>query len=67
MTEAAPVFDAVFDNQPPQQFITLQDAMFWAEGLETPTGTISFEGRGIIQYTDGAVDLVERNAQICAF
>jgi hypothetical protein len=50
MTQPAPVFDAVFDGQPLRQFITLQAAMAWAEGLETPTGTISFEGQGIIRY-----------------
>lgn len=36
MTETALVFDAVFDGQPLRQFLTLQDAMFWAEDLETP-------------------------------
>jgi hypothetical protein len=59
MTDTAPVFDAAFDGHEPQQFITLQDAMCWAEGLEAPTGTISFEGQGIIRYAGGAVDLVE--------
>lgn len=39
MTEAAPLFDAVFEGQPPQQFITLQDAMNWVEDLDRPTGT----------------------------
>jgi hypothetical protein len=55
MTEAAPLFDAVFDGQPPQQFITLQAAMTWVEGLESPTGTISFEGQGIIRYAGGDI------------
>ncbi len=59
MTEATPVFEAVFDGQPLQQFITLQAAMAWSEDLESPTGTISFEGQGIIRYVSGAVDVVE--------
>ncbi len=59
MTEAAPVFDAVFDGHEPQQFITLQAAMAWAEGLETPTGTIAFESQGIIRYVSGDVAAVD--------
>src|SRR5882757_11450393 len=38
MTEPAPLFVAAFDGQPPQQFPTLQAAMYWAEGLESPAG-----------------------------
>ncbi len=59
MTEIAPVFDAIFDGQPPQQFLTQQDAMNWAEDLESPTGTISFEGNAVIWYASGDVDVVE--------
>lgn len=57
MTDTAPLFDAVFEGQPPQQFTTLQDAMNWVEDLDRPTGTISFEGEAIIRYTDGDVAL----------
>lgn len=57
MTESAPLFDAVFEGQPPQQFITLQNAMNWVEDLDRPNGTISFEGEAIIRYTDGNVTL----------
>jgi hypothetical protein len=59
MTEAATVFDAVFNGQPLRQFIALQAAMAWAEGLEKPAGTISFEGQPIIRYVSDAVSLVE--------
>jgi hypothetical protein len=57
MTEAAPLFDVVFEGQPPRQFITLQNAMNWVEDLDRPTGTISFEGQAIVRYTDGNVTL----------
>jgi hypothetical protein len=57
MTEAALLFDAVFEGRPPQQFITLQNAMNWVEDLDRPTGTISFEGEAIIRYTNGDVSL----------
>jgi hypothetical protein len=57
MTEAAPLFGAVFEGQPPQQFITLQNAMNWVEDLDRPTGTISFEGQAFVRYTDGNVTL----------
>jgi hypothetical protein len=59
MTESDPVFDAVFDGQPPQQFLTLQDAMNWAEDLDRPTGTISFESKAIIRYDSGNIAVVE--------
>ncbi len=57
MSEAAPIFDAVFEGQSPRQFNSLQDAMNWVEDLDRPTGTISFEGEAIIRYTDGNVAL----------
>jgi hypothetical protein len=57
MTEAGPLFDAAFEGQPPQQFITLQNAMNWVEDLDHPTGTISFEGQAIVRYTNGNVTL----------
>jgi hypothetical protein len=59
MTEAAPLFEAAFDGQPPQQFTTLQAAMAWAEGLETLTGTTSFEVQVIIRYVSGDVAVVD--------
>jgi hypothetical protein len=57
MTEAALLFDAVFEGQLPQRFVTLQNAMNWVEDLDRPTGTISFEGGAIIRYTDGNATL----------
>lgn len=57
--EAAPVFDALFDGQEPRQFATLQDAMYWAEFLATPTGTIAFEDQAIISYDGGAIEVAE--------
>lgn len=59
MTESAPVFDAVFDGQPLRQFLTLQDAMFWAEDLESPTGAVWFDGQAIIRYDGGDIEAVE--------
>jgi hypothetical protein len=49
----------VFEGHEPQQFLTLQDAMFWAEDLEGPTGTISFDGQAVIRYLTGFIDVVE--------
>jgi hypothetical protein len=57
MTEPAPLFEAVFEGQPPQKFITLQNAMNWVEDLDHLTGTISFEGQAIVRYTNGDVSL----------
>lgn len=57
MTEAAQLFDAEFEGQPPQKFITLQNAMNWVEDLDRPTGTVSFEGQPIVRYTNGDVSL----------
>jgi hypothetical protein len=57
MTEATPLFEAVFDGEPPQTFLTLQDAMFWVEDLDRPTGTISFDGEAIVRYANGDVSL----------
>jgi hypothetical protein len=54
-------FEANFEGPEPQSFITLQDAFHWAEGLETPTGTIALIGTGIeepqvvIRYEGGAI------------
>jgi hypothetical protein len=59
MIEEAPVFVALFDGGPPRQFLTLQDAMFWTEGLDNPTGTIEFEGQAIIAYVNGSIEAVE--------
>ncbi|MGV0081737.1 hypothetical protein ACRUZW_26035 [Mycobacterium colombiense] len=57
MTDDAMVFVAEFDGQESQTFLTLQNAMFWVEDLDRPTGTISFEGEPIVRYTNGDVDL----------
>lgn len=59
MTEDTPVFDALFNGEPPQQFLTLQDAMFWVEDLDSPTGTIEFQGQAIISYDSGAISVAE--------
>jgi hypothetical protein len=59
MTEGETLFDAEFDGQEPQTFLTLQSAMHWAEGLECPTGTIAFDGRDIIRYDSGDIALAE--------
>lgn len=52
-------FDAVFDGQPLRQFLTLQDAMFWAEDLETPTGAVLSHSQAIIRYDSGDIAVVE--------
>jgi hypothetical protein len=57
MTPAAPLFEAYFDGEPPQAFLTLQAAMFWAEHLDRPTGTIRFERQAIVRYANGDVSL----------
>lgn len=59
MNEAAALFDALFDGQPPRQFSTLQDAMYWVEDLECPTGTIALDGQAIIVYDGGSIETVE--------
>jgi hypothetical protein len=54
-------FEANFEGHEPQEFTTLQDAFYWSEGLETPTGTIALIGIGIeepqvvIRYEGGAI------------
>jgi hypothetical protein len=50
-------FSAAFADEEPQDFSTLQDAMVWAEDLDYPTGTISFDGEPIIAYTAGDIDV----------
>lgn len=52
-------FHAEFDGQEPKQFLTLQDAIFWAEDLDAPTGAIAFEGQPIIVYDRGSIAVVE--------
>ena len=52
-------FHAEFDGHEPQQFLTLQDAMFWAEDFDSPTGAISFDGQPIIVYDSGSIAVVE--------
>ena len=52
-------FHAKFDGQEPQAFLTLQDAMYYAEDLDSPTGAIAFEGQPIIVYDSGSITIVE--------
>jgi len=54
-------FEANFEGYERQEFTTLQDALYWSEGLDTPTGTIALTGTGIeepqvvIRYEGGAI------------
>lgn len=50
-------FSAEFADEEPRDFDTLQDAMVYAEDLDLPTGTISFDGEPIIVYTAGDIDV----------
>ncbi len=52
-------FLAQLDGQEPQTFPTLQAAMFWAEDLDSPTGTVWFDGQAIIRYDSGNIAVVE--------
>lgn len=51
------LFSAAFADEEPREFTTLQDAMVWAEDLDLPTGTISFDGEPIIVYTAGDINV----------
>lgn len=50
-------FHAAFTGQDEQRFPTLQSAMAWAQELQKPTGTISFQGKPIVRYSDGNVNV----------
>lgn len=50
-------FHAAFTGQDEQRFPTLQSAMAWAQELQNPTGTISFQGQPVVKYWKGSVDV----------
>lgn len=59
LDDADMTFHAQFEGHEPQRFLTLQDVMFWAEDLDSPTGAIAFEGQSIARYDSGRIAVVE--------
>jgi hypothetical protein len=49
-------FAAEFDGHEPRRFVTLQQAMTYAETLDRPTGAIRCLGVAMMLYHDGIVD-----------